>query len=145
MSWGMRIVIVYVAFVAMIVFMIARTMGEKVELVTSDYYQEELRFQQQIDKANAVKDLGAVPMITANAEVIEIQFPDTLMQHGITGKIRLYRPSDASKDVVMDLGPGADGMQLIPTENLLTGLYDVKLSWSSGGEDYYYERSIYIP
>ncbi len=145
MSWGIRIVIVYVAFVAMIVFMIVRTMGEKVELVTSDYYQEELRFQQQIDKANAVKDLGAVPMITANAEAIEIQFPDTLMQQGITGKIRLYRASDASKDVVMDLRPGADGMQLVSTENLLTGLYDVKLSWSSGGEDYYYERSIYIP
>jgi hypothetical protein len=145
MSWGKRILFVYIGFVAMIAFMIVRTMGEKVELVSGDYYQEELRFQQQIDRSNAVKELGAVPVITAGAEAIEILFPDTLMQQEISGKVRLYRPSDASKDVELELGPDADGRQLIPTDELLTGLYDIKLSWTSGGEEFYYERSIYIP
>ncbi len=145
MSWGIRIVIVYVGFIAMIAFMIIRTMGEKVELVSTDYYQQELRFQQQIDKSNAVKELGTVPVITADAENIEILFPDTLMQHELTGKIRLYRPSDASKDVELELGPDANGRQLVPTDELLTGLYDIKLSWTSGGQEFYYERSIYLP
>ena len=57
-SWGKRIAILYIGFVALIGVMIALSMGQKVELVSEDYYDKELVFQNKIDEMNNANALS---------------------------------------------------------------------------------------
>ena len=45
MNWGYKIILVYVLFVAGIVFLVVRSSMENTDLVTSDYYEKELKYQ----------------------------------------------------------------------------------------------------
>jgi hypothetical protein len=145
MSWGFRIIILYVAFVAMIGTMVFMTMRQKVDLVADDYYQQELKYQNQIDRQEQSGKLSAQPTVMAGKEAVTITFPEEVRAQGVTGKVNFYRPSDSEKDFAQELAVGADGVQQIPAAKFSTGLYTVKLSWTSGGKDYYNESSVYIP
>jgi len=41
MNWGLKITLLYVGFVAMILTLVFKASGEKVDLVTKDYYAQE--------------------------------------------------------------------------------------------------------
>jgi len=145
MSWGIKITILYVAFIGMILFMVIRTMTEKVDLVTEDYYQKELQFEQQITQDNAAKNLGANPSITIQGDQIKIAFPDTIAHQSVNGTINFYRPSDSSKDVLLPLKPNANGQQEIELSQFIKGLYQVKINWTAATQEYYYETYLTIP
>lgn len=145
MSWGIKIAILYIGFIGMILFFVIRAMSENVDLVTEDYYQKELQFEQQITKDNAARKLGASPTVNISADNVEIVFPDTLMQNPINGQVTFYRPSDSSKDFVVKLNPDTNGKQIISRSQFITGLYQVKINWNSSATDYYHEVALYIP
>jgi hypothetical protein len=50
MNWGYKIAITFILFGALIIFMVVKSFQQNIDLVTDDYYQEELKYQQQIDK-----------------------------------------------------------------------------------------------
>ena len=129
----------------MILFMVIRTMTEKVDLVTEDYYQKELQFEQQITQDNAAKNLGASPTVTIVGDKIEVAFPDTMAKQSINGTVTFYRPSDSSKDVLIPLQPNTNGTQEIERNQFIKGLYQVKISWKAAAQDYYYETYLTIP
>ena len=57
MSWGKKIMFVYIVFVAGILFLVYKSSSQKVDLVTPDYYKKELAFQHTIEereRANAL-------------------------------------------------------------------------------------------
>lgn len=145
MSWGIKIAVLYIGFIGMILFFVIRAMSENVDLVTEDYYQKELQFEQQITKGNAAQTLGASPTVAISGDNIEVVFPDTLMQAPISGQVTFYRPSDSSKDFVVKLNPDTNGKQMIPLSQFITGLYQVKFNWNSSSTDYYHEEALYIP
>lgn len=145
MNWGTRIVILYVAFVALILFMVIRSMNEKVDLVSDDYYQKELQFQNQIDRSQESQTLLEQPQVKMRNGNVEIMFPTSLSKKTITGKIDFYRPSDSSKDLSYAIKTDTSGLQLIADEKMLRGIYNVQLTWEAAGKNYYNELAIYIP
>lgn len=145
MSWGIRIAILYGAFVAMIVFMVFRTMKENVDLVTPDYYQEELKFQDRIDRQNQSASLDQQPTVEVTAANIVIKFPAAIAAGNYSGTIRFYRPSDSSKDFSVPLQLDPSGKQTVDSGKFIKGLYEAQLSWSAGGKNYYNKCSLYIP
>lgn len=145
MSWGTRIAILYGAFVAMIVFMVFRTMKENVDLVSPDYYQQELKFQEQIDMQNQSAMLEQQPTIEVTGKNVAIRFPEAIAAENNSGTIRFYRPSDSSKDFTTPLQLDSSGVQTIASEKFIQGFYEVQLTWNSGGKNYYNKLSLYIP
>ncbi len=52
MSWGKGIILVFVIFILGIGIMVYKSMTKNIDLVTSNYYEKELKYQEQIDKIN---------------------------------------------------------------------------------------------
>jgi nitrogen fixation protein FixH len=145
MSWGIRIGILYGGFVAMILFLVFRTMNEKIDLVSPEYYQEELKFQDQIDRQKQSASLDVQPSVEVREKNVAIKFPASIEPSAISGTIKFYRPSDSSKDFTTAMQVDPSGIQIIPSEKLITGIYEVQLTWSAGEKNYYNEISLYIP
>src|SRR6266498_934094 len=98
MSWGIRITILYSAFVVMILFLVFRTMNEKVDLVTPDYYRDELKFQGQVDRQNESASLHEQPVVSVTGKNVMLRFPGAVAGATISGTIKFYRSSDSSRD-----------------------------------------------
>ncbi len=145
MSWGIRIAILYSAFVVMILFLVFKTMNEKIDLVSPDYYQKELKFQEQIDRQTQSASLSEQPAIEIMENNIAIKFPGSVANENITGTIKFYRPSDSSKDFSTAMQVDSSGIQIVPSEKFITGIYEAQMTWSAGGKNYYNEISLYIP
>lgn len=145
MSWGAKITLLYVGFIAMILGFVAKAMSEHVDLVAEDYYQKELQFEEQITKDKAARNLGASPSVIIVGDNVEISFPDTITQTPITGQVTFYRPSDSSKDMVVALNLGSTGKQVIPRSQFIAGIYQVKLNWADTKQEYYHEVQLYFP
>ncbi|MBC9931609.1 FixH family protein [Chitinophaga qingshengii] len=144
MNWGHKIIIVFVVFAAGILTLVTKSMRTKIDMVTKDYYAEELKYQQVIDGKKNAHSLSAPVMISQQSEGIAVTFPQELHGTSVTGKIKFYRPSDAAMDVEMPLHLSSDGILVINRQLFHKGSYLVKLQWENQGKPFYQEESLHI-
>lgn len=144
MSWGFRITILYLSFVALIVTLVVLCYGQKVELVSKDYYKQELQYQDRIDAINNANSATQTISHSVEGNIITLNASPEFMQSGFKGTINFFRPSDSSKDFNTELKFDADGKQVIAGDQLEKGLYKMQLSWQSGGKNYFKEQVITI-
>lgn len=142
-NWGYKILIVYLCFVAGILFLVYKASQQKFDLVTTDYYAAELKFQNVIDQKQRVAALSAPPKISHSANRVDIQFPEEFRNRSVTGECYLYRPSDAAKDIRKDFATEKNFIEIRLDQNL-SGSYYVKLSWQADGQTYYNEQKIFF-
>jgi len=136
------VMITFGLFMAFILFLVFKTSKVNNELVTEDYYKQELDYQNKIDKMGHVRGTGVT--ISQSSEAVLLQFPDSMLRQGVKGSVEFYRPSDASKDVKLPLALARDGRQLFPKGLFAKGLYTLKMDWSQKGVDYYQEQEFYV-
>jgi nitrogen fixation protein FixH len=115
------------------------------DLVAANYYEQEIRFQTQLDRVSRAQQLSARASASYDAagRRIVIALP---LEHvaGAVGRIQLYRPSEAGLDQRLDLQLDATGIQTIDVRELTPGLWKVKVDWNAGGHDYFLDRQIVI-
>ena len=116
------------------------------ELVAEDYYEQEIRYQSQLDRIELVHSSGSLASIQYNADhkEITISIPRIGDTSPPTGKVELYRPSAASLDQSVKLEIDEKGRQQIDTAKLQPGLWKVKVTWSAGGRDYFLDQKVRI-
>lgn len=142
-NWGAGIAILYAGFVAMILLLVGMSASQKIDLVTDQYYEEELRFQDKINKTNQAKAL-AEPLVWKVTEAgIDIHFPKEFAGENLTGNIKLYCPSDDRKDRSFVINP-KKGVQLIPASNLASGRYYLQIDWKNGNRAFWDEGVVTI-
>jgi hypothetical protein len=143
MNWGKKILIVYIVFVAGIVFMVFKSSTQKTDLVTTDYYAKELKYQDKIDEMNRVQALSAAVEVVIKDNALIIQFPKDFAGKKLTGEAVLYCPSDENKDLKNNFSVQDEPVKIIiPATN--KGLHELHLSWKDGGVTYYFEKKIFI-
>lgn len=143
MNWGYKVLIVYSAFVLGILFLVFKSASEKTDLVTSDYYAQELKYQERIDESKRTNVLSAAPEITLRAGQLEIHFPKEFAQKKIEGSVLLYCPADENKDIKQAFSlQNTSLLMTIPPAN--KGLYELHISWETEGVKYYFEKKIMI-
>ena len=144
MNWGWKIVVLYSAFVIMTLTIVVYFMGQKVDLVADDYYKQEIEYQDQIDKISNANSLSEPVGFTYSRDqrTLKLQFPPAHMEQGLKGKIHLYRPSNADEDKEYKIQPQNTGEQLISIGSLSKGLWKIKITWSSGGKEYFNEKTV---
>lgn len=145
MNWGFKIFAAFLAFAVFLGVLIYRTYQSKVHLVAPDYYQQELAFQDQIDKLENEKALKFSVSIEHDDRLRQllISFPSNLEIK--SAEVALYRPSDAGMDRQWKLQLGENNSQSLSTENLASGLWQVKLEWQDGSKAYLKELNLYLP
>ena len=143
MNWGKKILIVYVVFVLGIVFMVYKSSTQNADLVTTDYYAKELKYQEKIDEGKRVAALSAPVEYSVVNNVLTILFPKDFAGRQLVGEAVLYCPSDEKKDIRKSFTLMDEPLQMdIPADD--KGLYELHLSWRDGGVTYYFEKKIII-
>lgn len=143
MNWGYKILLVYTVFVAGILFMVFRSSSQKFDLVTTDYYAKELKYQDRIDEMNRVSALSAPVKYALQNNTLQIEFPKDFAGKKLTGEAVLYCPSDESRDIKKNFTL-QDELLVLPVSSAKNGLYELHLSWQEGGITYYFEKKIFI-
>lgn len=142
-NWGYKILIVYVVFVTGILFLVYKANQEKFDLVTSNYYEAELKYQDVIDQKARVAELSAPPRVTHSTGNISIALPQEFLNKKVDGEIHLYRASDASKDIRRSFSTSGGFVEL-KFDAPLSGMYQLKLSWQQGKQRFYHEQRIFF-
>ena len=143
MSWGNKLIIVFIVFAALMATLVYKATQTKFELVSKDYYQDELRYQDKIDgAANAA--LEAPISIQLKDEIISIEFPDAQKNANITGEAWFYCSVDATKDKRFVLSVDSTGIQRIERKGLQKGDYQVKISYEINQKKYYVAQQLHL-
>lgn len=142
-NWGAGIAVLYVGFVAMILFLVGMSSGQKIDMVTDHYYEEELKFQDKINKIVRTQELtGGITWDVAE-KGLEIHYPKAFTGSVITGQILLYCPSDNRKDRKFAIAP-VNGSQVLPYAKIPAGRYKIQIDWEAGHEAYWNEGVVLI-
>ena len=143
-SWGIKIAATYILFVILTLVMVGITMNKDVNLVTDDYYKDELAYQQQINKINRTNQLPEQPAVDYSADTFKITFPSMFLPDQIKGNILFYRPSDHRMDFVKPIYTNSNREVTIAAGNIPRGLWKVKIDWEANGTTYFNESSIMV-
>jgi len=143
-NWGTGIVIAFIAFISFIMYFVINMMtNDKYEfdLVTENYYGQELEFQHDIDKQKNAKNLVENISWSKTGDGILIQFPENLEINDITGNVFLYRPSNKHLDFETEISLSSHTL-LIPDKRLLDGRWNITIDWKYNGTSYMYKQEI---
>lgn len=145
MNWGYKIIFSFIAFTIFLGVLVYKSFQSKVNLVSQDYYKQEIVFQDQINKIENELALEKSVSIVHNSRLNEllIIFPRELEVK--SASLTLYRPSDASMDRSWDLQLDQENADKISTESLSGGLWQVQVEWSDQSNSYYKEQNIFLP
>lgn len=143
MNWGYKILFVYLAFITGILILVYKSSSQKVDLVTENYYQQELKYEQKIDEAERAQSLSSPLRYEVNKNEIVIFFPDEMKDKKITAQTLLYHAADERKDSVytLETNSGKLTMVLPQTDK---GLYELKMDWKVDTTKYYSEHKVII-
>ncbi len=142
MNWGNRLILVFLVFGAGMGYLVYRSMNTNYELVESDYYKQELRYQNVIDEHNSANALSAQVTIEKKDGEIAVQFPEEMKNKTLTGELYFYCAYDSKKDKRLTLQADSNGLQTIPGGTILPGSYTVKIKWNNGEKAYYAEQTL---
>jgi len=143
-NWGTGIVLAFIGFMAFIMYFVIKANTDKKynhDLVIEDYYNQELEFQNEIDKQNNAKTLTENLSWKKTDEGLIIVFPEEFQMNNIKGKVFLYRPSDKQLDFETTISL-SDHNLLIPDKRLLDGRWNIKVDWQFKGNSYLYKEEI---
>ncbi len=112
------------------------------DLVRPDYYEYEIRYQEQMDRVVRTQALDEQVRIALanNGRTLELQVPA-----GAEGTVQLYRPADARLDRQFPLAVDAAGQQQVELTGLNPGLWKVRMHWRVRGADYYRDAAVILP
>jgi hypothetical protein len=144
MNWGNKLVLVFLCFGASLGFLVYRCMQVPVNLVSKDYYKDELAYQQVIDGKIREASLSSRIQLTLNDGQVVIQLPPEMDSKAIKGEIWFYCPSLPNHDRKAYLKTDQGGRQVIPADFLLAGNYQVKINWQAADISYYSEVPLNI-
>jgi hypothetical protein len=143
--WPIVITGYFIVFFAGLVAFIAFASGHREDLVRADYYEQEIRFQKQLDRVQRTRAIEQPVNVAYDAgqKCITIQLP---LAHAAQtgGRIHLYRPSDARLDRDLDLVTDVAGKQRLDAATLRTGLWKVRVEWTVAGEEYFMDQAVVV-
>ena len=144
--WPIAITAFFVIAIIFIATFITWAVQQREDLVSADYYEREVRFQNQLDSMNRSRDIATQPVVTfePTANVIVVTLPRD-KSVGATGKIHLYRPSDARLDREIPLALDVTGIQKLDAKNLPGGLWKVRVQWTAASADYFVDQPVIVP
>ena len=144
LNWGAGIVIAFIAFISFILyFVITMTTGKEYnhDLVSDQYYQQELEYQDNIDARVNAKKLKENITIEKIKEGLKINFPSEFIPKKIKGKVSFYRPSNKQLDFEIPISI-SNTYLLVPEKRLLDGRWDITVYWNYKDTPYLFKKSL---
>lgn len=145
MNWGWKIAIGYTAFALFILYLVYRTTGVEFELVTPDYYAQELAYQGQIDKRKTALTSGLDLEVLIQDGQVLVQFSQSPGEIEATGDLLFFRPSDSGLDRKFQWEMDESGAMTIGRDAFERGQYVFKADCVFEGKSFFVEKPVFIP
>lgn len=142
MNWGKWIVVSFVLFAVFIGVLVTVCLRQDISLVATDYYKQELDYQNQIERDRNAQALMVKPQIIIVNNAVQVSFKD--FNHVKSGELKLFRPSNPAYDVTFELKLTADTLQAFDLQTRQRGMYKAQLKWSMNDKEYYLEETVYL-
>jgi nitrogen fixation protein FixH len=144
--WPLGIIVTFVLFFAGTVGLIVMAFSQKADLVSADYYEQELKFQGRIDRVERTRSAATQASVAYDAarQCITVSLPVEQARHEVSGRIELYRPSAAGLDRSVKLEPDANGVQRLDAAGMAPGLWKVRVSWTVEHQDYFLDQKVVV-
>ena len=120
--------------------------GHGTDLVAADYYEQEVEYQDQMNRVGRAQELSSQVAIAYDTELdrIRVQLPVAHAASHPQGSIHLYRPSEANLDQRVRLHTDDQGIQNLDAGQLKDGLWDIRLQWTVDGQEYFVSKRFTI-
>ncbi len=141
-NWGVLVPAFYILFVIVLVSFVVWSTFQRVELVDDNYYEQEIKYQNQVDKIQRTNNLSEKLELLSYDNAILIQFPANLKAQKLSGEILFFRPSESKLDFKVKLQPDSLNQFIIPTDKLKKGLWKLKIDWAAGDSAFYNEEIV---
>ena len=143
MNWGKSIIVAFILFGAFIATLVTVCVRQDVSLVSPDYYQQELVYQDQIARINNTSKLIDKPVITViDNQSVEIRFNQ--FSHVEKGMLHLFRPSDDAMDQKINFTASEQSSRSFKVSPMEKGMYRARMQWTMNGEEFFIEEIIHI-
>jgi nitrogen fixation protein FixH len=144
--WPYALIAAFALFISGVVSFIVFAVRQPTDLVRPDYYAQEIKYQEQIDrvKRTALAAEGIRLELAPGGRELRLSLPAGHTAAFTAGTLSLYRPSDARQDRNFALQPLADGSQAVVLTGLEPGLWRARMQWTSGGVEYFHEQSVQL-
>lgn len=163
--WPWAIILTFVLFISGTIGLVVMASTQRVDMVSENYYEQELKFQHQIDRARHANQLRIQATVKYDAphRSIRVSIPPPLSDNHnldlnrnlnrnpnptaspITGLIQLYRPSEAALDRNLKLQLDDNGCQFVDASNLRPGLWKIRVTWAVDNQEYFTDQQLVIP
>lgn len=139
MDWGKGILLTIIAFVGFIMTLVVISVRQDdIHLVTENYYEKEIKYQDQIEREKSAAELDREVLIfDSQSKSMLLDLPV-----GAKGNLQLFRPSDARLDQELELDITQEGKTTVPLEKLKSGYWRIQLTWTENGVEFYEEKKI---
>lgn len=143
-NWGHGIAIALGSFIIFILYMVIYFGNgmKNAEMVSEDYYQEELDYQEVIDAKKSAEELPIKPIYLQNASGIKITFPKEILPDDKKVSFIMYRTDDANLDIKKSDQLNFLNAFTIPGKILSPGSYTLKLKWLLNKKEYQLDYSV---
>lgn len=142
-GWGWKLALMYGGFVVLIMGLVIASSRQHFDLVTKNYYDAELAYQNVLDAGKNQSALSAPLNIHANRDAVSIDFPDELKNKQLACNIEFYAPVNADWDRNFKMNTKANSVA-ISRSKLRNTRYTVKVSYSVEGKNYYQESELML-
>lgn len=145
-NWGTGIVIAFVLFIVFILYFVFSVQSNSKydnELVVEEYYKQDAKFGDEMERLQNAQDLTQKPIITNTAAGITIIFSEVFSAKEISGKVFFYRPSAKKFDFEVPILLSNATMN-VPTEKLFGGRWTINMEWEYKGKQYLTKEVVYI-
>ncbi|GAO45172.1 FixH family protein [Flavihumibacter petaseus] len=140
MHWGNKVMLGFVAFAAMIGYLVFQSFRTRFDLVEPDYYRNELRYQEVIDGSRRAAAIADSVQLSAEGKQVVLQLP---AGKPVSGEIWFYCAQDARLDKKFPLNPDSEGRQVF--SGIPAGIrFTAKLRWQQEEETYVVEKTLYL-
>jgi hypothetical protein len=138
MNWGKGIVIALTLFIGFISFLVVKIMSQDVDLVSEDYYKQEIDYEARIQKEqNGLNNAAKIELIDQEAYVV-VQLPDSSSLTNVV--LNLKRPNDKKLDKSFKI----EGTKtfMLPKSSLEKGKYELTIEYTINGEECLMKKEI---
>lgn len=142
LHWGWGLFIAYTLFVIVTVWFVFFTTHQDEDLVTQDYYEKTLTYEQHIDEQRRALKLKDPVTWKLDSHHTNITFNYPVQ--GVKGQILFYRPSDARLDKKISITPDGKNRQEISLRSFDRGLWEIKVNWKANGKTYYQQARLVL-
>ncbi len=141
MNWGYKIALLYIGFVILILSLVYAASHQHFDLVSKDYYGDEIAYQKVINAGENQAALSKPLGIHANGTEVTIDFPDEFRNKQLSGDVHFYSPVNAEWDRTFKISAQNNSFT-ISRSTLRNTHYTIKISCSINGKNYYQESEI---